>query len=1079
MSERLDEKTKSALIRYLTDIRSLPNESAKTHRFSAVIGELFPGTSASTDFAAGVEKIIRIDTTAGKKTGRIDSYYGNAVIEFENSLKATAKEAERQLRAYVSGVWAKEGTPTRPLIAIASDGLSWKIYRPNLVSKTKGKPKAEDIGLEELREITLSEKTLADFWVWLTSLLFRPERTIPTANQFRVDFGAASPAFRDGIEALGRAWDAVRKQSEPRLAFETWQKYLTVTYGRLTEAPSENEDEALKEREGITASDLEVLFLKHTYLASVARLLIWASLSRGKSKGAFREVAMEVLSGQFFESQGLANLVEDDFFQWVRRPRAEGILAPVWERIIASILTYDLAHLNEDVLKGVYQELVDPKDRHDLGEYYTPDWLCERIVSEILPKKGFVSVLDPTCGSGSFLRAAITHLLHANPNGSDSVRLQSILDHIVGIDIHPLAVLIARTTYLLALGQLIKSSRRPIQIPVYLADSLFLPAEVKQYRLGEKTGYDIKFGGDRAVIISEKLVESPDLFDPAIAACTKIASDHASSGRESIKTLRTYLARSLPPLADRDDYDDVVGALWQFTDHLSDLIRKGKNSIWAFIVRNAYRPAMLRERFDFVIGNPPWLSYRYIADLEYQAEVKERAVVQYGIAPASQKLMTQMELATVFLAHCVTTFGRKGSVISFVMPRSIISADQHANLRTRSYVAPFRLTEYWDLLGVRPLFNVPSCVIFARRDTSIGKLSDKLDVKEWEGRLPARDVPWETAKHHLSLEAKSGRVIFLGDRTAFATTPGRTQPNDPSPYAGRFRQGATILPRSFYFVRVKDLEGALDPERLYWAETDIDQAEDAKPPYDDIRMSGHVEGRFLYCTALSRHLVPFAMLQPSVIVAPVERRGEGLRILTAETLKKEGYREFARWMGKAEEIWNKKRQSKAEKQTLYERLDYQKELTVQTLHDRYLVLYNAVGTNLSATSVDRQSLHLPFLVEHKLYWASFSTQEEVDYLASILNSEVTNQAIKPFQSMGLMGERDIEKKVLDLPLPEYKQSLAKHRDLARLGAEARNVVEELLSSSQLSSSVAKRRALVRNQIHDITKEIDAIVKSLI
>src|SRR2546421_9352020 len=84
-------------------------------------------------------------------------------------------------------------------------------------------------------------------------------------------------------------------------------------------------------------------------------------------------------------------------------------------------------------MKGVYQELVDPKDRHDLGEYYTPEWLCERVVAEMLPDKGFVSVLDPTCGSGSFLRAAISHLLQANPEGGEAKRLRAILDNVAGI----------------------------------------------------------------------------------------------------------------------------------------------------------------------------------------------------------------------------------------------------------------------------------------------------------------------------------------------------------------------------------------------------------------------------------------------------------------------------------------------------------------------------------------------------------------------------------------------------------------------------------------------------------------------
>jgi len=88
--------------------------------------------------------------------------------------------------------------------------------------------------------------------------------------------------------------------------------------------------------------------------------------------------------------------------------------------------------------------------------------------------------------------------------------------------------------------------------------------------------------------------------------------------------------------------DAMVASLWQFTEELARLIKRRENSIWAFIVKNTYRPAMLRERFDYIVGNPPWLSYRYIADPEYQKEVKKRAVDEYGIAPDTQKLMTQM-----------------------------------------------------------------------------------------------------------------------------------------------------------------------------------------------------------------------------------------------------------------------------------------------------------------------------------------------------------------------------------------------------------------------------------------------------
>lgn len=609
--EGLDAPTRAILENYVRAVRELPNESAKTHRFAALVGELFPGSNVNIEVAQGIEKRLRIDLGTRKKTGRIDAYFGNAVIEFEKTLAATHATALQQLKEYAAGVWAEEQPPYRRLLCIATDGIYWETFLPRYTGDGKSAPTPAEIELDELREFVVTPQTLYDFWLSLTSLLFRDQRTFPTADRFQFDFGLGSPAYTDATAAILSAWETVSATSECQLAFETWKKYLSFTYGQVAD-----------EGRGST-SELHKLFFKHTYLACLARLLVWAALSGGKTKQGLGDTAQSVFAGEYFEQQGIQNLVEDDFFQWVRRPSADAHLRPVWEKILTQLQTYDLQHINQDVLKNVYQQLVDPKDRHDLGEYYTPEWLCERIITEVLPAEGYYSVLDPTCGSGSFLRAAIAHLLASNPDGGNASRLQSILNSVAGIDIHPLAVTISKTTYVLALHSLIKASKRPIQIPVYLADSLFLPTEVAQMRLGEVPGYAIRFG-DRTVSMPYELIRSPDIFDRSISACSEVAVDHAESVADDENTLRRYLENEAPQLFKLEQADQIVAALWQFTEELSDLIRQRQNSIWAFIVRNAYRPAMLRDRFDFIVGNPPWLSYRYIADPEYQAEVKKR-----------------------------------------------------------------------------------------------------------------------------------------------------------------------------------------------------------------------------------------------------------------------------------------------------------------------------------------------------------------------------------------------------------------------------------------------------------------------
>jgi hypothetical protein len=619
-----------------------------------------------------------------------------------------------------------------------------------------------------------------------------------------------------------------------------------------------------------------------------------------------------------------------------------------------------------------------------------------------------------------------------------------------------------------------------------MADSLFLPHEVEANLLEQLSGVEITYGARKSqkrVVMPDTLVQMPELFDDAIAACASIANEHAKTDKDTRATMAKHLAHAVPDLSTLLEYEKVLDALWSFTEGLSELIREKQNSIWSFIIRNSYRPAMLRGHFDFIIGNPPWLSYRYISDPEYQDEVKRRAVDRYRIAPKSQKLFTQMELATVFLAHSMATFANTNGRLAFVMPRAVLNADQHQNLILRKYSpdAKLRLTGYWDLWNVLPLFNVPACVLFAKRDTSLGLPTDKLPVQEWSGSLPGRDVNWDKAKVRLKSESKEGRVIYLGSRAALSTGPGASSASRPSKYQSFFKQGATIVPRSFYLIHITDLKGEIDPNAVYWAETDPEQAAQAKKPYDDVHLSGLIEGKFVFTTAVSRHLVPYSLLTPVNAVLPIEETNGSLHVLTSEQLMREGYREFGRWMHEAEQLWKTKRKDKEAKQSIYEWLDYQGKLTSQNLAQRHLVLYNTSGMNVAAAYFDRHNQVAPFIVDHKLYYATFATVQEADYVVAILNSETVNSAIKPFQSVGLLGERDIHKKLLELPIPIFDPNNRNHSKISKLGADARREADETIKSGAfpVNSSIARQRGFMREHLKSELEDIDKLVADLL
>jgi hypothetical protein len=104
-----------------------------------------------------------------------------------------------------------------------------------------------------------------------------------------------------------------------------------------------------------------------------------------------------LLSGEAFTAAGINGAVESDFFDWIVAD-AEG--EELVRRIMAHVRRFRLAG---DVLKILYESLIDRDERHGLGEYYTPDWLAAKIVKATVTAPLEQRVLDPACGSGTFL----------------------------------------------------------------------------------------------------------------------------------------------------------------------------------------------------------------------------------------------------------------------------------------------------------------------------------------------------------------------------------------------------------------------------------------------------------------------------------------------------------------------------------------------------------------------------------------------------------------------------------------------------------------------------------------------------
>jgi hypothetical protein len=194
-----------------------------------------------------------------------------------------------------------------------------------------------------------------------------------------------------------------------------------------------------------------------------------------------------------------------------------------------------------------------------------------------------------------------------------------------------------------------------------------------------------------------------------------------------------------------------------------------------------------------------------------------------------------------------------------------------------------------------------------------------------------------SASKFLSEERGELFVSRMGDRTALS----RSQISYEErllPYKDRFSQGATIVPRNFYFI------AAPSPNELtaleFYARTDPEQAKEAKAPYKEIFLEGSVETDFVFITALSKNVLPFYVGELPYVLLPVLKEGSQYRFKTASELRSLGYRRIADWFQKAEHEWERNRGAKAERQNLYQRLNYQNGLLKQNPDAEFLVLYN-------------------------------------------------------------------------------------------------------------------------------------------
>ncbi|HVO42438.1 MAG TPA: N-6 DNA methylase, partial [Aggregatilineales bacterium] len=671
-------------------------------------------------------------------------------------------------------------------------------------------------------------------------------------------FGSHSPTFQAAARIMAGLLAKVKEHSTVTIKRTQWRRLLAKVYG----------------------SDIgsDELFIRHTFLNQFAKLLAYSSLASIPHDDTD---LVQIVTGEAFNRFGVSNIGEVDFFAWVLDdPAVRSDVTAMLRRLAQSLNVYDLKRVNEDLLKQLYQNLVEPETRHDLGEFYTPDWLAELTLKEIDYRPG-LSLLDPACGSGTFLFMAIRQLAARGLTGWKLVDFA--LENIAGMDVHPLAVTIARINYLLAIIPHMRGARSGGEmglppLPVYLADAL-LTSEDGTLKLPVDT--------ERGEIfhIPDDAARAPAAFSDVIDQMEEYAKRPTQEINLRLSVAFGDLIRQRFTAVQRGVIGNMSPSYWgQNLTLLNRLITEGRDSIWAYILKNQARPLLLSEqKFDVIVGNPPWLSYRYIKDRTYQAEVKALYRRYELIEGGDVKLFTQMDLSTLTMVHCEAAYLKPGGLIAFVMPRSVITgAKQHRPFQARG------LTRVLDLLGIFPLFNVPTAVLI-RRPGEV--YADAVPTTRYNGRLPRHQMPLSEAEPRLTCAESATHFV------------GEAQVGSPY-YYDKVKQGATLVPRNLCFVKPEQAiapgDYAFNPSMT----TDPDVDTEAKVPWKWLHLRGKIYAENLYATLLSKNLMPFGVRRLHLVALPVRVEGQRLKPMDEYDFLAAGHADSWRtWFEPANQKW--------------------------------------------------------------------------------------------------------------------------------------------------------------------------------
>jgi len=657
--------------------------------------------------------------------GYADTVFNKLIIEYKrpNSFgtKRQIGQAITQMRIYYEDLAREERWRKQRLLAVAFDGCNF-VYLKFLGRWIAVEP------------VPVTPTSVEEFCRHLLKLTDKaaliPENLI---RDFAIGQESRNYIAVNAIQAFYKALRGDHSE-RTRLLYQQWEEQFSEVHGVFDENRRFDTD-TLRRSYGFRRRDyvdlLPFFFALETYLTLLLKLLAyqvvgyylerkmglplegWENFGSERLCGELTELD----SGGIFRERGIRNFIEGDLFGWYLSDWEESIENAVRE-IIRRLNEYDPESLEvepeytRDLLKQLYQYLIPPQIRHDLGEYYTPDWLAECVLNRLNygPKRNDLldlRILDSGCGSGTFLVLAIKRTIaHGRQYGvKPEMLLKKIISNIQGFDLNPLAVIAARTNYLLALAELLPYKNRlpggELTTPVYLCDSINPPkAEIEdegtlyasrpQYCFRTTVGL-FKFA--EPIVTSQRLQR----LTPILEDCAK----RQLPVDRFLKRVQEDLDFS------GEEWDASQESLRETYEKLASFEERGVNGIWANILKNAFAPLFVGN-FDFVAGNPPWINWQALP--QHYRDATQQLWVDYGLFSLSGHIARlgggKKDLSMLFTYVSLDRYLRSQGRLCFVITQTVYKThgmgDGFRRFRLGSEGVCFRIEQVDDMVELQP-----------------------------------------------------------------------------------------------------------------------------------------------------------------------------------------------------------------------------------------------------------------------------------------------------------------------------------------------------------------------------------------